>query len=493
MNYLAPRSSLPRWDRLARSSLWPDLKPAQQPGIIQQYGGALIRLALVVDSAILYGALWWAVSRLATWNDHYVILGLVSVCVFGLAATTSNLYRSWRLVRLRRELIKVAILWSTTFAITATAAALAGERGLGPTQRLVLLMWYFATLTGVLGFRIGLRLGLRYLRAFGHDQRRVAFVGVTEVSRRMADVFRAHPWMGMDVVGFYGQEPGDEPSGASGPLLGSVDDLLQAAERQDLNAIYIALPMSEEPRIKEIVDHFSETTTAIYYCPPLFGFDPVNARWGDINGHPVISIVESPFSGVDQHLKRAEDVLLSLLLLPVIAVPLLIIAVAVKLSSPGPILFRQTRYGLDGREFKMLKFRTMYCAETDEQFVQARRDDPRVTPVGAFLRRTSLDELPQFFNVLAGDMSLVGPRPHPVKLNETHRKVIRRYMLRHIVKPGITGWAQVNGCRGETETVDLMRQRVDYDLYYIKRWSIGLDVKILLKTLLVGFVSPRAY
>jgi putative colanic acid biosynthesis UDP-glucose lipid carrier transferase len=493
VNYFTPHLRNPLVDQLVDAGLWPGRKPAPQPGIIQQYGGTLVRLGIVVDSAIVFAALWRVVTALGDWNDHFVILGLTGVCLFVLTATSSNLYRSWRLVRLRRELGQIAILWTVSFALTGTIALLMAEHAHSTAQRLMLLLWYVAALAGLAGVRIGVRMSLRYYRAYGHDQRRVAFVGFTDVSRRLAEFFHAHPWMGVEVVGFYGDAAaGDGPPGEE-RILGGVEDLVRTDRDEGLSAVYIALPMSEQSRIQTIIDRFSDTTTAIYYCPPLFGLDPVNAHWGDINGHPVISIVESPFSGVDQHLKRAEDLVLSCLILPLIVLPMLAIAAAVKLTSPGPVLYRQTRYGLDGRGFNMLKFRTMYCVETDDQFVQAVRNDPRVTPLGAFLRRTSLDELPQLFNVLAGDMSLVGPRPHPVKLNEAHRKQIRRYMLRHIVKPGITGWAQVNGCRGETQTLEAMRQRIDYDLYYIKRWSIGLDARILLKTLLVGFSSPRAY
>jgi putative colanic acid biosynthesis UDP-glucose lipid carrier transferase len=492
MNQFAPiLSSDPK--ALASAGPWSSDPPGQAPGIIQQYGGALVRLGVLADSAIILVTLYRTVAALSAWNQDHLVLGLLSVCLFGMIAHWANLYRSWRTVRLRRELVKVAVVWAGAFAIASTTRSLLGDEGPGPQQRLILMLWFVVALAAMTAFRVGVRMGLRYSRAFGHDHRRIAFVGDTDASRRLAAMFQSKPWMGMDVVGFYGDAV-DNAGEPDRPLTGSLDDLLATVQRSGLSAIYICLPMAEEGRVKQIVDRFSDTTVSIYYCPPLFGFDPVNAGWGDLNGHPVISIVESPFSGPDRrHLKRAEDLILSTLILILIAPFLLLVALAIKSTSPGPVLFRQTRYGLDGREFQMLKFRTMHNSESSKAFVQATRNDPRVTPIGAFLRKTSIDELPQFFNVMAGHMSIVGPRPHPVVLNEEHRKLIPRYMLRHIVKPGITGWAQINGYRGETETVDLMRKRVEFDLHYIKRWSIGLDLRILLRTLVVGFAGPRAY
>ena len=249
--------------------------------------------------------------------------------------------------------------------------------------------------------------------------------------------------------------------------------------------------MASESRMKAIIDTFADTTVSIYYCPTLFDLGLLNARWDDAFGHPVISIVTSPFDGYHRHLKRLEDLALTLLILPVIALPLAVIAAAIKLTSPGPVLYRQMRHGLAGRPFRILKFRTMYTVDSDHEFVQAKQGDARITPLGAFLRRTSLDELPQFFNVLAGDMSVVGPRPAPLKYNQDHRRLIHRYMIRHKVKPGITGLAQVSGSRGETSTVAKTEERTAFDLEYINGWSLWLDLRILWRTLamtVAGFV-----
>ena len=219
----------------------------------------------------------------------------------------------------------------------------------------------------------------------------------------------------------------------------------------------------------------------------------MNARWDDIFGQPVISVIESPFTGHSGMVKRLEDWVLLLVLLPVVSILAILISVLVAITSRGPILFRQSRYGLDGKTFVMWKFRTMYVDNCNEAFSQVRQNDPRITPFGRFLRATSLDELPQFFNVLKGDMSIVGPRPHPDVVNEDLRKRIHRYMIRHKVAPGITGLAQVNGCRGETSALEDMEKRVYYDLEYLRYWSLGLDFKILFRTLTIWFRDEKAY
>jgi putative colanic acid biosynthesis UDP-glucose lipid carrier transferase len=225
----------------------------------------------------------------------------------------------------------------------------------------------------------------------------------------------------------------------------------------------------------------------------LFTYNLLNSRMVNLGPVATISIFETPFYGINGWLKRLEDIVLSVLILAIICIPMLAIAIAIKWTSPGPVLFKQRRYGLGGKSINIFKFRTMNVAENGDMVVQARKDDSRVTPFGKFLRCTSLDELPQFINVLLGDMSVVGPRPHAVVHNEEYRKLISGYMLRHKVKPGITGWAQINGFRGETDTLEKMEARVQYDLWYIRKWSIGLDLRIIARTVGSGFTGPNAY
>jgi putative colanic acid biosynthesis UDP-glucose lipid carrier transferase len=251
--------------------------------------------------------------------------------------------------------------------------------------------------------------------------------------------------------------------------------------------------MHAEDEIKKLLTDLGDAAVAVYLIPDLFVFELLHSRWQSIGGLPAISIYGTPLHGVGGMLKRVEDVILSLLIFVVIAIPMLMIAVGVKLTSPGPALFKQRRYGLGGESIWVWKFRTMTVCEEDTSFKQAQRNDGRITRFGAFLRRTSLDELPQFINVLQGQMSIVGPRPHPILLNEQFRLRIPKYMLRHLVKPGITGWAQINGFRGETDTLEKMEKRIEHDLFYIENWSLWLDIKIIIITIVKGFVDNNAY
>jgi putative colanic acid biosynthesis UDP-glucose lipid carrier transferase len=260
-----------------------------------------------------------------------------------------------------------------------------------------------------------------------------------------------------------------------------------------IDYVYIAMPMTEQKCVIELVNHLADTTTSVYFVPDVFISDLMNSRWMSLNGVPVVSVFESPFYGVDGWLKRLEDLLFGALILALTAIPIIAIGIGVKLTSPGPVFFKQRRYGLNGRVVEVWKFRTMQVLEDGDSVSQATKADPRITPFGGFLRRTSLDELPQFFNVLTGDMSIVGPRPHAIAHNEQYRRLIHGYMLRHKVKPGITGWAQINGWRGETDTLEKMRRRLEFDLEYVRNWSLILDLKIIGLTILRGFNGKNVY
>ncbi len=275
--------------------------------------------------------------------------------------------------------------------------------------------------------------------------------------------------------------------------LGKIDELVQRAQAGEFDTIYITLPMRAEQRIRQVLERLGDSTASVYIVPDFFVFELLHSRWTQIGGLPAVSVFETPLYGVDSWVKRAFDLMIAAAGLVAISPVMLVCAVLVKLSSPGPIFFRQKRYGLDGKEILVWKFRSMRTCDNGPVVQQATRQDPRITPIGAILRRTSLDELPQLFNVIEGTMSLVGPRPHASAHNERYRKLIRGYMLRHKVKPGITGLAQVEGYRGETETLDKMQKRVDYDHRYIREWSVWLDLKILLRTFFVVFKQQNAY
>jgi putative colanic acid biosynthesis UDP-glucose lipid carrier transferase len=276
-------------------------------------------------------------------------------------------------------------------------------------------------------------------------------------------------------------------------VLGSLGELAQYVKTHRVDLIYLTLPMASQPRILKLLEELRDTTASIYFAPDIFLFDLIQARMDAIGGVPVVAVCETPFYGLSGLIKRASDIVLASAALVLILPVMLAIAIGIKATSPGPVLFTQRRYGLDGREIIVYKFRTMTVLEDGNVVRQATRDDSRVTRFGAFLRRYSLDELPQFVNVLQGRMSVVGPRPHAVAHNEMYRKLIKGYMIRHKVKPGITGWAQVNGLRGETDTLEKMRARIEYDLSYLRNWSLQLDLQIVLKTALVVLRTQNAY
>ncbi|MCZ7562825.1 MAG: undecaprenyl-phosphate glucose phosphotransferase [Burkholderiales bacterium] len=357
----------------------------------------------------------------------------------------------------------------------------------------VLLTWFVTVPFLIFGAHLALlAVAPRLLGANGY--RRAVIAGASQLGRAVAAQFAAKPILGIKVAGFFD----DRSAGRlgqldEGDLLGRLDDLPGYVGEHGIGAIFIALPMASQPRILKLLDEIGNTTASVYFVPDVLMYDMIQARIDHVGGMPLVAVCESPFVGVNGLIKRLEDIVLSALFLVLSAPLMLAIAVGVKLSSPGPVLFKQRRYGLDGKQIIVYKFRTMRVMEDGAQVAQAQKNDPRVTRFGAWLRRTSLDELPQFVNVLQGRMSVVGPRPHAVAHNELYRRLIKRYMIRHKVRPGITGLAQVNGCRGETEVVEKMHARVEYDIKYIREWSLTLDLAIVLKTVFVLFGDNKAY
>jgi putative colanic acid biosynthesis UDP-glucose lipid carrier transferase len=325
-------------------------------------------------------------------------------------------------------------------------------------------------------------------------QKTAVIAGANDLGRRLAARLRQNPLLGIRFAGYFDDRAAGRLQHV-GPRenLGGLSTLADYARTSRVDVIYIALPMASQPRILKLLEELRDTTVSIYFVPDIFVADLIQARLDSIGGLPVVAVCESPFYGFNGIVKRISDFVLASLILLVISPLMLAIAAGIKLSSPGPVFFKQRRYGLDGRRIVVYKFRSMSVAEDGDEVRQATKDDERVTRFGAFLRRSSLDELPQFINVLQGRMSVVGPRPHAVAHNELYRKLIRGYMIRHKVKPGITGLAQVNGLRGETDTVDKMKARIDYDLAYLRNWSVLLDLQIILKTIVVVLQKRNAY
>jgi putative colanic acid biosynthesis UDP-glucose lipid carrier transferase len=321
-------------------------------------------------------------------------------------------------------------------------------------------------------------------------------LGATPSAEKLYEEVEQRPWLGLKFTGIYDDRKADRHHSFakhSCQHLGGTADLVEACRAGRIDVVYVALPLRAETRVGDVLRALANTTATVYLVADFPSYDLLSARWTALGNSPLISIHDTPFIGVFGWLKRLEDVVVGLAILVLVSIPLLVIALAVKVTTPGPVLFRQLRYGLNGRAIRVLKFRTMTVCEDGANIIQARHNDVRVTPLGRFLRRTSLDELPQFLQVLTGEMSIVGPRPHAVAHNEQYRSLIPLYMLRHKVKPGITGWAQVNGWRGETPTLDLMEKRVAHDLEYINNWSFLLDLKIILFTVVGRKKSRNAW
>jgi putative colanic acid biosynthesis UDP-glucose lipid carrier transferase len=323
----------------------------------------------------------------------------------------------------------------------------------------------------------------------------VVVCGCNEIGSALATQFQINPYLGLSFVGFFDDRiPARMTQIGDRPLLGKFAELGDYVRRNRVDRIYLALPMATQPRTVKMLEDLKDSTASIYFAPDIFVTELINGRVESVAGMPVVAVRDTPFVGVfNGALKRAEDIIFSSLALLIAAPVLAAIAIGVRLSSPGPALFRQRRYGLDGRDIVVYKFRTMTVAEDGaNSFTAVTKGDSRVTPFGQFLRRTSLDELPQIINVLQGRMSLVGPRPHVVAMNEQFRKLIPGYMLRHKLKPGITGLAQVRGFRGGDD-LDEMTKRISSDLEYLRNWTLGLDFWILARTVVLVLWDRKAY
>lgn len=358
------------------------------------------------------------------------------------------------------------------------------------------VLWAWSILTPMFLFiaHAWVRNHLEVLRADGRIRHAVV-VGANDVGHQLASRIHQQRSLMMRVEAFF-DDRFDERSDdqLKQVVTGGINDVYRYVSEHPVDVVYITLPMVEHSRVMDLVNSLRDTTASIYFVPNVSMFDLVQARSDTVNGIPVISVFETPLTGLNSINKRLFDFLTSSTILLAISPLLIGIALLIKYTSPGPIIFKQRRYGIDGEAFQVYKFRTMsVCEDAEEGITQATQNDARVTRLGAFLRKTSLDELPQLFNVLNGSMSIVGPRPHAIAHNEHYRKIIRGYMWRHKVKPGITGWAQVNGYRGETDTLDKMENRVIYDINYLKNWSLWFDFTIILKTLKLVIKDAHAY
>ena len=367
--------------------------------------------------------------------------------------------------------------------------------GLAPTFNYRLLAtWALVTPAALCAGQFGARYLLTRSRPAGGSLRRVVIVGMTDLGVRVENALRMDALLRTQVVGYF-EDRGRERLTVNGatPILGTTQELPTYVTHNNIEQVYITLPMNRGPRIVSMLDALHDSTASIYFVPDLLAFNLIQARFDTLHGIPIVAIRDTPFYGAAWVLKRASDIVIAAAVLTCALPVLALVALAIRLDSDGPIVFKQKRYGLDGREILVYKFRSMRVTEDGkDKFTAATRADSRITRVGAFIRKTSLDELPQLFNVIEGSMSIVGPRPHPVAMNEHYRRAIPSYMVRHKVKPGITGWAQVNGYRGGDD-LESMRKRIEFDLAYMRHWSLWLDLRILLKTIAVVWSDTSAY
>jgi len=443
-------------------------------------------LELLIDPLVLAMTLWGLTLLFEGYlAPRYVILSLV---VFSLTFPGSSYLTAtpWRLLR------GVLLSW---LVIAGLLFAFAYGSGYIRYFDLDLLMaWAWVAPLGQLGMHIVLRLAAPHILNLQGERRRAIVAGLNAQGIELAQRLAADPYSRIRVMGFFDDRDASRVNEKrEHAMLGRLADLPAFVRDNQVEHIYISLPMASQPRILTLLDELRDTTASIYFVPDIFVTDLIQGRMDSVGGLPVVAVCETPFTGLNGLIKRSSDIVLSLLILLLISPLLLVIGLAVKLSSPGPVIFKQRRYGLDGREIVVYKFRSMTVTEDGDTIRQAQRGDSRITPVGSFLRRTSLDEFPQFFNVLQGRMSIVGPRPHAVAHNEMYRKLIKGYMLRHKVKPGITGWAQVNGYRGETDKLEKMASRIEFDLDYLRNWSLRLDLYIIARTVWVVLMERDAY
>ncbi|EPM1618682.1 undecaprenyl-phosphate glucose phosphotransferase [Klebsiella pneumoniae] len=451
---------------------------------------SLISMVQRFSDIVLIFASLYAICLLnnVDFEIRYLLFSLIVLVIFQMVGGITDFYRSWRGVKISAELKLTLKNWFLSYVLALGIISLFHDFDLNIR---VAAIWFIVVTIGFVLCRSLIRVGAGILRRLGYNTRRVAVVGSLPAGINLLKSFAEEPWMGFIVLGYYNSEPLTSVSDIN--FCGNFDKLIIDARDGKIDRIYIAMNMQEEAKIKKIVQQLTDTTCSVLLIPDIFTFNILQARTEEINGVPVVPLFDTPLSGINMIFKRLEDIIVSTVILLLISPVLLIISVAVKFSSPGPVLFRQLRYGMDGKPIRVWKFRSMRVMENDENVVQATKNDIRVTKVGKFLRSTSLDELPQFFNVWCGQMSVVGPRPHAVAHNEQYRALIQGYMLRHKVKPGITGLAQINGWRGETDTLEKMEKRIEYDLLYIRGWSIWLDLKIIFLTVFKGFINKSAY
>lgn len=417
--------------------------------------------------------------------------------VFLVVGQSAQLYRNDVIRRIDASIVRLILVTVLSIFLMAIARyVFAGMEGVNISNLTVSVFntWCLVIFSVAAMLRLLVIRCSHVLRNVGDAKKRIAIIGMTPAGLAISNsIHKDNQNQTMDVA-FYDDRDEDRFGYMNSvPHLGEVQLALDKARDGELDEVYIALPMVAKDRIRQYLDALSNSTVDTFIVPDLYTYNLNVSQVKSVGGVQTFSVFGSPFDGVGALIKRIEDIIIGSAITLMISPVLIAVAIGVKLSSPGPVLFKQDRYGLGGKKIKVWKFRSMKVMENSAVVTQATKNDPRVTKFGAFIRRTSLDELPQFFNVIQGTMSIVGPRPHAVAHNEEYRVLVDNYMVRHKIKPGITGWAQINGYRGETETVDKMEKRIQFDIQYMQKWTLWLDLKIIFLTIFKGFVSETAY
>ncbi|MFK5894059.1 MAG: undecaprenyl-phosphate glucose phosphotransferase [Pseudomonadota bacterium] len=428
------------------------------------------------------------------WNNHLAVFA-IAIIFFIISAEAFGIYR-YELNKIRFNTIAVIISSCLVSFLMLLATGYISNTLQQYSRKVILLCFTIMPLLMLL-WRIFFHGLVKYFSK-GKQREKVAILGVNLVGTKIADELNDEFSNDYELIGFYDdrslQDERTFTQMQGKTYLGRFKDAIKDAKNSNLDIIYIVLPMVAEARITPIIDQLADSAVKVHIIPDFFVRNLLHYRWHNVGSFLALSVYDTPFYGIDSFIKRLEDIVLGSIILILISVPMVVIALAVKLTSPGPVIFKQKRYGIGGKEVTVYKFRSMKFTNNDTVKVQqASKNDSRLSSIGAFIRKTSLDELPQFINVLHGSMSIVGPRPHAIVHNEYYRKEIDGYMLRHMVKPGITGWAQVNGYRGETKELYKMKKRVEYDLFYIRNWSIFFDLQIIFLTIFKGFINKNAY
>ncbi|HJV80513.1 undecaprenyl-phosphate glucose phosphotransferase [Noviherbaspirillum sp.] len=447
-------------------------------------------LALELAGAVA-GLMHFHIPLSETAPIHTVLLHFGSALAF-LVFPQLDLYGSWRGRSMPDMFVRLAASWALVLLIGLFFSFLIHH--VGNVSRLWMFYWYAIGVAFLVLYRSVAYFMLRFLRTKGLNNKRVVIVGYGSTGREMHRRAMEQDWAGYDVKAVHAApEDMDKILDPSVTRIASLQEVQQFVEANHVHEIWITLPLLASPKLQELQYLLRNTFVDMRWVPDILGVQMLSNKMGNFLGLPAVDLNQPISSGLNGIVKEIFDRVFAIVALVLLLPLFVVIAIAIKRTSPGPVFFRQPRLGLNGRHFNVYKFRTMKVHQERDTVTQATKNDPRITSIGGFLRRTSLDELPQFINVLLGDMSVVGPRPHALQHNEMYKDLLEMYMLRHRVKPGITGWAQIHGLRGETDTVDKMAARVKFDLHYIQNWSLWMDIRIIAWTAFRGWTGTNAY